>query len=117
MDERRLILGLREVPRPVGEGYIYYKFFPKQADKVLLYLNLYKTDDTELEGLFRQSLLEISRKERLSTADVMGFLSSYTTENMQQWTQEVLARAVSGFVKNAETHTVPSASASTGVSS
>jgi hypothetical protein len=98
MQAPKLILGLRELPRPVGEGYLYYKRSLKEDDKILLFSNLYNTTEAELEGLFRQAITSIIKKENLSGNDVQGFLSSYSTENMRQWTQEVLARVVSLFM-------------------
>jgi len=100
MAARRLILGLREMSRPVGEGYIYYKFLPKEADRGLLFLNLYHTNEVELEGLFRQSILEAIKKERLAVDEVQVLLSGYATENMRLWTQQVLARVVSRFLES-----------------
>jgi hypothetical protein len=75
-----------------------YKRSLKEDDKILLFLDLYNTTEAELESLFRQAITSIIKKENLSGNDVQGFLSNYSTENMRQWTQEVLARVVSLFI-------------------
>jgi|GEM_PF-5740103 len=41
----QLILGVRELPRPRGEGYLYYKLSPSDEDGFLTYLPLNDLSD------------------------------------------------------------------------
>ena len=102
MGDHQLIVGLREESRPVGEGYIYYKLSPKGADGILLFLNLYKTGDTELESLFRQAIMNIANREQLSIDGIRGLLATYITENMHPRTQSVLTKVVKVFMDRVE---------------
>lgn len=101
MQASKLILGLRELPRPAGDGYVYYKFAPNEADRVLVFLNLYNTDESELENLFRQAFSEMARQEKLPIGAVRRLLSDYSPENMKPRTQEILASAIGSFADTA----------------
>lgn len=122
----QLILGIRELPHPKGEGYLYYKIVPLKeeaqkerllkrvihrieyflkdgGEKFLSYLNLYCTESEEveeekLEKLFRKALVKLSEIEQFSDKEVHELLSNYKTENMEEWVVEVLNRVVKRFV-------------------
>jgi len=122
----QLILGIRELPHPRGEGYLYYKIVPLKeeaqegrlikrmrdridyflkdgGEKFLSYLNLYCTESEEveeekLEKLFRKALVKLSEIEQFSDKEVSEFLSNYKTENMEAWVVEVLNRVIKRFV-------------------
>jgi hypothetical protein len=97
MSEYQIILGIRELPHPRGEGYLYYKIVPLKegvqkerplkrirdridyflkdgGEKFLSYLNLYCTESEEieeekLEKLFRKALVKLSEKEGFSNKE------------------------------------------------
>jgi hypothetical protein len=62
MNDPKIILGLREESRPVGGGYLYYKFSLKESDIFLLFLDLFDTSDTELASLFHKPIVQIAKK-------------------------------------------------------
>ena len=122
----QLILCIRELPHPRGEGYLYYKIVPlkEEAQKERLikrmrdridyflkdggekfpsYLNLYCTESEEveeekLEKLFRKALVKLSEKEGFSNKEIKSLLSNYKTENMEAWVIVVLDRIVKRFI-------------------
>lgn len=47
-----LIFGIKELPNPKREGYLYYKFEPSGRDYFVDFLNLYKISGEELKTLF-----------------------------------------------------------------
>jgi hypothetical protein len=109
---QRLIFGLREMPRPVGEGYLYYKFSDREEDRILVFLDLLKTSEAELEVLFRRSILELITREKLAQPELQILLSAYTTRNMRPWTEQVLSRIAriitntGSSTQNAETNSL-----------
>jgi len=125
MNNYQLILGIRQLPRPRGEGYLYYKMVPlqkeaqkrnllkcildrvncflKEEDRFLFYLNLYckeseEVEERKLEELFNKALIKLSQKGQFSDKEARELLSNYKTENMAAWVIEVLDRIVRKFV-------------------
>jgi len=126
MNNYQLILGVREIPRPRGEGYLYYKIVPLQeeaqkrnllkrilnrincflkdgGERFLFYLNLYckeseEVEEGKLEKLFNKPLVKLSEIERFSDKEAQELLSNYKTENMEAWVVEALDRVVRRFV-------------------
>jgi len=126
MSNYQIIFGVRELPHPRGEGYLYYKIVPLKeevqkgriikrirdrveyflkdgGERFLSYLNLYCTESEEveeerLEKLFSKALAKLSEKEGFSNKEIKSLLSSYKTENMEAWAVGVLDRIVKRFI-------------------
>jgi len=124
MNNYQLVLGIRELPRPRGRGYLYYKIvslqedaqkrsflqrilhlsncFFKGGDRLLVYLDLYckesnEIEESKFEELFHQALVKLSEIEQFSDKKARELLSNYKTENMEVWVEEVLDRVVRKF--------------------
>ena len=126
MNNYQLILGVRELPRPRGEGYLYYKILPLQeeaqrrillkrilnridcflkdgGEKFLFYLDLYckesnEAEEAKLEEHFNRALIKLFEIERFSNKEARRLLSNYKTENMEAWVIEILDRIIRKFV-------------------
>ncbi len=89
-----LIFGIEELPRPKGEGFLYYKLEPSGREFMVDYLNLYDITDDGLKALFtagaqkaREALIESGRAR-----DV--FEKKYMTENMSDWAAAILKEVI-----------------------
>jgi|GEM_PF-2542236 len=126
MNNYQLILGVRELPRPRGTGYLYYKILSLQeeaqkrillkrilnridcflrdgGEKFLFYLDLYckesnEVEEAKLEELLHKALVKLFEIERFSNKEARELLSNYKTENMETWVIEILDRIVRKFV-------------------
>ncbi len=124
MNNYQLVLGIKELSRPRGRGYLYYKIvslqedaqkrnflqhilhlsncFLKGRDGLLVYLDLYckesnEVEESKFEELFHQALVKLSEIEQFSDKKARELLSNYKTENMELWVEEVLDRVVRKF--------------------
>lgn len=94
MSKPRLILGVRDLPRPRGEGFLYYKLYPGYHEMILVYFNLYDTEESELKDYFTKGI-----KKMLESADFKkngnpSLLNDYVTENLQDWSANVLTEVI-----------------------
>jgi len=85
-----IVLGVRELPNPKGEGYLYYKLSPSGREYFVDYLNLYETSDEELKAFFvsafrkvKNTLMADGRLEEISVETVK-------TENIADWAVKLL---------------------------
>ncbi len=100
MSKTHLIFGLRDLPRPRGDGFLYYKLYPNYHEKILVHFNLYNTKPEKLKDYFAGGI-----KIMLGSADFKkngssDMLNSYSTENMRAWSTEVLAELIAAMTKS-----------------
>jgi len=102
MAGRKFVFGIRELPRPKGHGFVYYRVAPRTDERKLVYLDLYRSDEADLARLFREALETMITFERDAAGDPRDFLANFETENMQPWVEKIFAKAVEEFrAKNA----------------
>jgi len=89
-----VVFGIRELPNPRGEGYLWYRLHPSGREFFVDYLNLYKTSNEELKELFvlavqkvRDALAAQGHTKEILTTD-------YQTENMTDWAVELLKEVI-----------------------
>ncbi len=89
-----LIFGVRELPRPKGHGYLYFKLDHYGGEFFVDYLDLYRTSNEELKKLFvlsiqkaRDALAALGRAKEILTRD-------YQTENMSDWAVQLLKEII-----------------------
>ena len=56
VNKPQFILGVHDLPRPRGEGFLYYKLYPGYHERILVYFNLYNTEEQELKGYFSKGI-------------------------------------------------------------
>jgi hypothetical protein len=91
----RLILGVRELPRPKGEGYLYYKTpSSNNEENFLAYLPLNNLSDEEFSDIVGKAISKL--KSQLAKKG-MGELELHNIEfeNIQAWAQP-LVKAILG---------------------
>lgn len=98
MDSRHLILMIKELPRPKGEGAFCYRYSDREDSGVLAYLKLVNPESDDLKQTFRQGLAELQRRERRVSDDLARWFTGYETENMQPWAQALLREVVDELV-------------------
>jgi hypothetical protein len=89
-----IVFGVRELPRPKGHGYLYFKLDPYGREFFVDYLNLYKTSKEELKELFvlavqkvRAALAAKGHTKEILTTDCQ-------TENMSDWAVQLLKEVI-----------------------
>jgi len=85
----QLILGVRELPRPRGEGYLYYKLSPSDEDGFLTYLPLNDLSDKQFSDIVENAISKL--KSRLEKKGVDEDCLQYIKfDNMQPWAQTLV---------------------------
>jgi hypothetical protein len=100
--DRHLVLGVKELPRPVDEGTFCYRFSDKVDVAVIGYLQLNNPDTKELKKVFRTGFDEIMAREKVAKAEVSRWLQSAELENMQPWAKELLVEVIEDWSSGAE---------------
>jgi DNA-binding PadR family transcriptional regulator len=92
-----LIFGIKELPNPKGEGYVYYKLGPSGREYFVDFLDLYKISDEELKTLFvsaaqkaQDALITNGRHEEVSQ-------KVYRTDNMSGRAIELLKEVINNY--------------------
>ena len=80
-----IIFGIEELPRPRGDGFLYYKLDLSGREFLVDYLNLYNISDDELSALLRKAV-EMAREHLIDEGRAKEFIKKeYKTENMSDW--------------------------------
>jgi len=92
-----LIFGIKELPKPRGQGYLYYKLEPSGREHFLDFLDLYKISDEELRVLFasaaqkaQDALIANGHHEKVSQ-------KIYRTDNMSCRAIELLKKVINNL--------------------
>ncbi len=90
-----VIFGIKELPNPKGEGYLYYKLEPSGREYFVDFLDLYKISDEDLKTLFvcaariaQDALIANGRHEEVSE-------KTYQTDNMSSRAIKLLKEIIS----------------------
>ena len=67
------IFGLKELPRPKGDGYFYISYNGKLDGKQLSCFDFYKTSDDELREIFMKSLATLPDRSCLKQYELVNF--------------------------------------------
>jgi hypothetical protein len=95
MNKPMVIFGLRDLPRPKGEGFLYCKLAPDFREKILVEYNLY-AEPAELLDIYKAGLKKFFELEQLDPTKKSELLANYDTENMQPHAREILDKALRG---------------------
>lgn len=95
MKRPMVVFGLRDFPRPRGEGFLYYKLAPDYREKILIEHDLY-TDPAILPDIYKAGIKKFFKNEHLDNARKTELLANYDTENMQPHAREVLDKVLRG---------------------
>jgi len=89
----QLTLGVRELPRPKGEGYLYYKVSLSNEEVLLTYLSLNDLSDEAFSKLIMAAIfkLKATLKEQSVGEDCLQHIEF---ENMQTWAQLLVKEIV-----------------------
>lgn len=68
--------GLKELPRPKGDGYLYVSYDDKPDGKQLAYFNFYRTSDDELREIFTRVLSTLPDSSSLQRYELVNFSSA-----------------------------------------
>ncbi len=105
---KKMVFGIRELPKPKGKGVFYYRLAGDGNEMFLDYLDLAETDEREIEKLLSRALLRMLSHEPFVNEETCVPLAGYETENMQPWFEEVLKRiTLSLQEKEASTESCP----------
>lgn len=89
-----VIFGVRELPRPKKDGYLYYKLKASGQEHFVDFLNLYETSDEELRGVFVKAIQKV-QDDLIANKGAEGDLKKiYQTENMSDWAVELLEKVL-----------------------
>ena len=89
-----VIFGVRELPGPKREGYLYYKLEASGQEYFVDFLNLYDTADEELGVLFVKAIQKV-HDDLIANKRAEGDLKKvYQTENMSAWAVELLEKVL-----------------------
>jgi hypothetical protein len=92
-----VIFGVRELPRPKKEGYLYYKLKASGQEHFVDFLNLYETSDEELRGVFVKAIQKV-QDDLIANKGAEGHLKKiYQTENMSEWAISLLEKTVKEY--------------------
>ena len=94
VNKPQLILGVHDLPRPRGEGFLYYKLYPGYHERILVYFNLYNTEEQELKGYFSKGIRVMLESADFTKNGDPNLLNNYGTENLQDWSAKVLAEVI-----------------------
>jgi len=89
-----LIFGVRELPRPKGRDYLYFKLGLYGGEFFVDYLDLYRTSNEELKKLF---VLSIQKARDALAAQGRAkeiLITGYQTENMSDWAIQLLKEVI-----------------------
>jgi len=89
-----LIFGVRELPRPKGHGYLYFKLDLYGREFFVGYLNLYKTSNEELKKLFVLSIQKVRAALVAQGVTEEILTTDYQTENMSDWAVQLLKEII-----------------------
>jgi len=92
----KLVFGLRDFPRPRGEGFLFYKLHPDYKEKTLVCFNLLKTDESGLKDVFSEGLTKMCKVQSLKDT-LEDHLEDYGTENMQEWATTILNEVIQNY--------------------
>lgn len=92
-----VIFGIEQLPRPKGEGFLYYKLDPSGREFLIDYLNLYHISDEELRILFATAV-QHARDALVKNGRARYVLQKlYRTENMSEWADELLKEVIEEY--------------------
>jgi len=92
-----VIFGIRELPGPKREGYLYYKLEASGQEYFVDFLNLYDTGDEELKTFFVKAIQNVS-DDLIANKGAEGDLKKiYQTENMSDWAVGLLEEVVKEY--------------------
>ena len=85
MNSNEFIFGLRDLPRPRGYGFLFYKKSIGMRKAHLIDLNLYGESDGAIREKFRRGLANFISRENISTEESIRLLNHCRIENMEDW--------------------------------
>lgn len=100
MSRKHLVFGLRDLPRPRGDGFLYYKLYPNYHEKILVNFNLYNTRPDDLKDCFAAGIRIMLGSADFKKNGSSDMLNSYSIENMRAWSTEVLAELIAAMTKS-----------------
>ena len=89
----KVIFGLRDFPRPRGEGFLYCKLAPDFREKILIEYDL-SAEAAQLTDIYQAGLKNFFALARLDPAAINELLANYDTENMQPHAREILDKVL-----------------------
>ena len=87
------IFGLRDFPRPRGEGFLYCRLAPDFREKILIEYDL-SAEAPHLTDIYKAGLQKFFALERLDPTTKSELLANYATENMQPHAQAILDKVL-----------------------
>lgn len=87
------IFGLRDFPRPRGEGFLYCKLAPDFREKILIEYDL-SAEAHQLTDIYKAGLQKFFALERIDPTSKSEVLANYNTENMQPHAREILDKVL-----------------------
>lgn len=89
MKSPMVIFGLRDLPRPRGQGFLYCKLAPDFREKILIEYDL-DTEAARLTEIYKAGIKNFFALERFDPATKNELFANYDTENMQPHAREIL---------------------------
>lgn len=93
MNKPMVIFGLRDLPRPKGEGFLYCKLAPNYREKILVEYNLY-AEPEQLQEIYTKGVERLLSMEGFDKAKRAQLPASYDTENMRPHARDILDRVL-----------------------
>lgn len=85
-----VIFGIRDLPRPRGDGFLFCKLYPNYREIILITFKLYNTKGPELKNFFTEGIKKLMQikefKERYHSAQLL----EYDTDNIEKWAVHIL---------------------------
>lgn len=95
-----VVFGLRHLPRPRGEGFLFYRFANEQSIRTLVELSLYDSGhDDQSRLLFAEGIRRFIELRKLDDRTAGKLLQHYRLENMKPGTQTLFSDAVTTVVE------------------
>ena len=95
MKNPMVVFGLRDFPRPQGEGFLYYKLAPDYREKILIEYNLY-AEPAKLMDIYTAGIKRFFELEKFDKTKKSELPANYETENMQPHAREILDKVLKG---------------------
>ena len=92
-----VVFGVRELPNPRGEGYLWYRLHPSGREFFVDYLNLYEISEEELKALFLTAVQRVCDTIIRDGGNKEVLTKIYQTENMSDWVATLLKEVIDQF--------------------
>ena len=92
-----VVFGVRELPNPRGEGYLWYRLHPSGYEFFVDYLNLYEISEEELRTLFVRAVQKVYDTLITDESNKEVPIKIYRTENMSDWVVALLEEVIDQF--------------------